>query len=158
MDNILYLLREEIKQVEYITKAKYLYTSELNRNLVLLMESEENDFLYLSNKFGIIDPNNEIEPYKIRLINNSIRRTWLVITAEMINRKCRELGKNTISFMFAGDNFQDLEIMLKKFAFKIEQPMKHFRTKEAQLKWIYNSIQKNICSKLSNLLSTDQLS
>jgi hypothetical protein len=51
--------------------------------------------------------------------------------------------------MYSGDKLQDLEDSLKLFGYKIEQPLKHFRTVDMKLKWIYDITQKNIKEWLS---------
>jgi hypothetical protein len=148
MGKTLYLLKDESIQVDYPTLSKYLFNSKLNSEIVRLMESQSCDFLYLSHMFGILEPNSLTEPYKISRIIK--RRTWVTLTAELINRYCLKKKYSDIVLMFSGDKFQDLEELLIAYGYSVEQPMKHFRTKKMQILWIYNKIHASVIDRLSS--------
>lgn len=142
----LYVLKEEVSQVDYKTKVKYLYTSEVNRQIVNLVNNFE--YVYLSNNFGVLNCNEEIEPYKVKLLNITNRKTWVLLTSELIHRICQERGLDSICFMFSGE-YEDLKKKLNWFGYAIEQPLKLFRSSEMKLKWVNNEIQSIVCRRLT---------
>lgn len=146
MAKVLFLLKEEINQENFKTKVKHIYTSEINRNIVTLLESKYRDFVYLSHNYGVLLPDDEIEPYKVKPLTN--RNIWSLLTAEYVNRYCREKEYNEICLMYSGEFYQSLENNLKKYGYAIDQPMKNFRTNELKLRWLYSELQKNVCGRL----------
>jgi hypothetical protein len=140
----LYILKEEFSQVDYPTKVKYLYTSEVNKQLLTLTHNKE--VVYLSNNFGILYPNNIQEPYKVLPLKN--RKLWVLLTSEMIHRICTEKNITTISLLFSGD-FEDLKKRLTDLNYCLEQPLQFFRTNKLRLFWINNEILNNIVKRVS---------
>jgi hypothetical protein len=147
MGKKIYLLREEMNQEDFSTKVKYLYKSELNKNMVTLMESMSNHYIYISNNFGILFPNEEKEPYKIKVLNGKNKKVWALFCSEMVKRYCVENNISVIVlFSSCGEFYKEFEDRLKWYGFKIENPMKYFKTKEIKNRWIINEIRKNIVS------------
>jgi hypothetical protein len=153
MGKILYLLKEETKQEDTLTKTKYLYKSILNKEMVRLMDYMGYRYFYVSTTYGILEPDVEIEPYQKKILNLGARKTWVAVVAELLSRYCRENKISTITFMFAGDKFLDLQNSLENYGFYINQPMKHFRTKHMQVKWVYTEIRKRLLQRLSEITS-----
>jgi len=144
----LYLLLEELRQVNYKTKVKHLYTSEVNHKLVMFLESKEEEFVYISHSEGILDPNVEMEPYKVKLVKDV--DLWSLFCGEMISRFCRERGFDTLVFLFNGEQYEKLESKIKSYSITIENPLKFFRTKELKIRWIDSELQKGVCNRLKN--------
>jgi hypothetical protein len=147
MGKTLYILKEEINQEPYKTKVRFLYTSEVNQHLVYYVETQRGDFRYLSNTFGLLHPNEDLDPYKVQLLNYQNRKTWSLLTAELINRECLELGFKTLTFLLS-DKYDELESRLEWFGYEILKPIHHLKTSKMKIKWVYNELHKDLCKFL----------
>jgi hypothetical protein len=107
------------------------------------------DFMYLCNKEGLIHPEDEIEPYPTKSMPFKTKRVWMLFMSEYINRYCMEHGYNTIVFMFSGDHLKELELKLKYYGYKIEQPLKFFRTMDLKMRWVLSEYDKSVSERIS---------
>jgi hypothetical protein len=148
MDKTLYLLREDVRQVDFKTKVKYLYDTGLNSKIVTLIEANKDPYMYLSSKYGVLYPDDIIEPYKVILHDFNTKRIWDICSGELIARKARELEINHICFLMFGEYFKGMEKLLEKLGYKVSSPLKYFRTMELRIKWVEENIINNICNKL----------
>lgn len=150
MGKSLYILKEFSEQEEYKTAVKYLYSSKLNSNLVTLMESMNADYIYLSYPHGILQPNEELEPYKIKVLYGKKLKLWSLLNAEYIHRYCKENEIDTIVQMFSGNYFTELNNRLVYLGYTIETPLRYFKTRELKNRWVLHKINEQVCKNIIN--------
>lgn len=144
----LYLLKEEAIQVNYKTKAKYLYKSEFINKVVTYFDLIGVKYLFISNNYGILEPNQLIEPYNIKDLKSNSLKMWTLLTYQLIDRYMKENDLKSIICIYSGNKYNKLENMLKE-EYEIETPIKYYVSKDLKLKWINDIIIKNINNRLS---------
>ena len=96
------------KKLNYKAKAKNLYISPLfNYNLKYAHSLKPNKILILSAKYGLIDLDDEIEPYNKTLnrMTKIERKQWSEKVLKQLN-KIADLEKDEIIFL-AGNNYRE---------------------------------------------------
>lgn len=124
------------KKKEVATKAKELYTSSLFIKAKEFAEKKFDKYYILSAKYGLVDPDEVIEPYCITLKNKKIdeRKKW----AEEVFARFKPLISIDDEIIFlAGKYYREfLEIMFDKNGIFHQTPLKNLPIGK-QMQW-YN--------------------
>ena len=107
------------------SKVKDLYQGHLFRKSWDVAEKEypEADKFILSAKFGLLDPEMEIEPYDVTLVGKRVadKKAWAEKVIEQLKEKGFDLEKDSFIF-FAGQDYT--KYLIKPFG-----PISHFKLK-----------------------------
>lgn len=144
MNNVLYLLPECSVQVDYSTKAKYLYDTKVNNSIVNYLDCLGVDYLYLSLDKGIIHNEDVIEPYEIKKFEDKKSFTiWSLCCYNMISEYMKSHKLKEICILCNLDTYSILESLLEK-DYKISSPIKCFSKESMILRWLDKQIIDNI--------------
>lgn len=140
-----YLLSEESTQVDYITKAKYLYTSDFNKKLVDYLDLNQKKYYYISMAEGIIDPDQDLAPYAIKTLKGESLGFWNLLAYQWVKNLC--VGIPNLHLWYSGNTFSGLERLLRD-DFNVFAPIKGFVSKDLKMRWINDLITVEIGNRL----------
>jgi hypothetical protein len=115
--------------------AKSLYTSAWFTKTKSLIEASGADWLVLSSRYGLLEPNTEIEPYDDTLNTAGVaeRRAWAEKVLDQLIPRLQGYGRVV---MLAGARYREFLIgPLQQRGIKVDIPMAHMRRGE-QLGWL----------------------
>jgi hypothetical protein len=147
MGKTLYILCEEKEQEDFNTKAKYLFRSYFNSRCVVYLDSNEYDYLYLSMSSGVIYPNEEIGPYKVKELENDLK-LWSLCVRQLIREYMKDKGLSDICLLYSGDRYKLLELYLISEC-KVISPIKYIMKSDMRNRWIDNLIMSRVEERLS---------
>ena len=123
------------KKLSRAAPARDLHTSALFRKMRRYAESHAQSWYILSARYGLLRPEQEVQPYELTLkaLTPTEQRLW---GAHVLQALQEVLPRRATVVMLAGVHYrQHLEPALRELGFNIEVPMKGLRLGE-QLRWL----------------------
>ncbi len=131
----LYLVSCVGRKLSVPAPAKDLYTSQLFRKSRTFVESINQPWLILSAKYGLVSPEQVIEPYDLTLkkMPKAERRRWAEAIASQLHPHLD--GVNAVIFLAGRDYQQFLDSKIVEQGIAIFDPMEGMRIGE-RLRWL----------------------
>lgn len=133
-EQAIYLVSCVGKKRGHAAEAKDLYASEWFIRARAFVERSGGDWFILSAKFGLVAPDQKIEPYEQTLNDMSVaeRRAWAAKVQEQMERTLPASGR---CFVLAGQRYREFLMGYLVARYSIEVPMKGLAIGQ-QLRWL----------------------
>lgn len=144
---MLYLLDEIQAQVDFTTKAKYLYNSEFHSLASGYLDQTGKNYAYLSYTHGLIDPEEDLSPYPLKKLSLGYGGLWTLMVYVQIAKRVEDFGK--ICLLYSGRKYKSLENLLEE-NYALYKPFEGLSNNKLKVSWINDIIKNEIESRLKN--------
>lgn len=142
---MLYLLSEEKEQVDFHTKVKYLYNSGFSKRAVGYLENTGKRYAFLSFTYGLLLPEEYIDPYKVERLGAKKEELWAVMVGIQISNLV-EMGES-ICLLYSEGLYGKLEDIIRK-GYRIKDPIKNFGSNELKILKLEEMIKGEVENRL----------